>query len=428
MNMKKGIMNSIPRLGGDGMDNDLLRKQEKTPPIPRRIPQRHTNLNPATKTISILGSPSTQKIPHEPVKGAVCFVSNDKSTNKEKNKKSKQNFVNEIDKSNQIIKNLTVPFYNSNHLHINTNKTLQTYVNGNKQPSSKIVNNQSIPSITKESIASNKEIESIETREVEGKVPTNLDVLEKEVKSLQNQLEAQIKINDDLKRLLVASVGDDLQHSVEALVRTRAQLDVDMVGYHNKLFKEEEEVDKLSIQADMWYSKYMATKVLLDEVTKQRDSSKESWLHCRNALLQLLHLYTEIKDNMVDSFQHLQQLKSALGPHFKSKHQAIPTDVMQLSDDIKHYSDAIRFSLIGKIPADPLPLDSTQLSNPAELLAYQVLYAMPVAMEECLETSSQVSDLLIEKVIPITRFHPSTNYHNITFYCCNNCKGDIHVV
>ena len=42
--------------------------------------------------------------------------------------------------------------------------------------------------------------------------------------------------------------------------RTRAQLAQEVGGYSEKIYQGEEEVDKLQIQADMWHSKYRATK------------------------------------------------------------------------------------------------------------------------------------------------------------------------
>lgn len=46
-----------------------------------------------------------------------------------------------------------------------------------------------------------------------------LEKAEKEIKMLKSQLEIQLQVNAEIKRLLVASVGDDFERKVESLAR-----------------------------------------------------------------------------------------------------------------------------------------------------------------------------------------------------------------
>lgn len=67
-------------------------------------------------------------------------------------------------------------------------------------------------------------------------------------------------MNSDLKKLLVASVGDDLHWKMDALVRTKTELATTIGGYTEKMRQDYEQLDQLHIQADMWRSKFMATR------------------------------------------------------------------------------------------------------------------------------------------------------------------------
>ena len=42
---------------------------------------------------------------------------------------------------------------------------------------------------------------------------------ESEIRMLKSQLEVQLQVNAEIKRLLVASVGDDFERKVESLAR-----------------------------------------------------------------------------------------------------------------------------------------------------------------------------------------------------------------
>lgn len=46
-----------------------------------------------------------------------------------------------------------------------------------------------------------------------------LDKAKQEVQKLKSQLEIQLQVNAELKRLLVASVGDDFERRIENLAR-----------------------------------------------------------------------------------------------------------------------------------------------------------------------------------------------------------------
>ena len=46
-----------------------------------------------------------------------------------------------------------------------------------------------------------------------------LEKAEKEIEMLKSQLEIQLQVNAEIKRLLVASVGDDFERKVEGLAR-----------------------------------------------------------------------------------------------------------------------------------------------------------------------------------------------------------------
>ena len=77
--------------------------------------------------------------------------------------------------------------------------------------------------------------------ELEKNFRVMLEIKEKEIerlkKALENQekqLKIQTKVNEEVKRLLVASVGEDIEAKVEFLTQDKARLAADVLEYNNR--------------------------------------------------------------------------------------------------------------------------------------------------------------------------------------------------
>ena len=69
-----------------------------------------------------------------------------------------------------------------------------------------------------------------------------------------------IQVNTEVKKLLVASVGEDIEARVDYLTQDKARLAADIRQYSNKICKDFEEKEKLSVQSDLWKSKFLACR------------------------------------------------------------------------------------------------------------------------------------------------------------------------
>ena len=89
-------------------------------------------------------------------------------------------------------------------------------------------------------------------------------------KRLSVQLEAQRRANQELKRLLVASVGSELNGQFERVAQEKAELSVELEDTLQQLTRDWEEIERLAIAADLWRSKFVASCVLVEELTQWR--------------------------------------------------------------------------------------------------------------------------------------------------------------
>ena len=84
----------------------------------------------------------------------------------------------------------------------------------------------------------------------------------------EKALRIQIQVNSEVKKLLVASVGEDIEAKVDFLTQDKARLAADITQYSNKISRDFEEKEKLSVESDLWKSKFLASSVIVDELAR----------------------------------------------------------------------------------------------------------------------------------------------------------------
>lgn len=262
--------------------------------------------------------------------------------------------------------------------------------------------------------------------------PTEADKLQKaqeEVEKLKSQLEVQLQVNSELKRLLVASVGEDFERRIENLARDRAELAMELGDYTKKMTEDYEHLDQIAIQADMWRSKYLASRVMVEELASARAFYSVQYQDSQQAMQQLLNERFELRADLLQAYKCLQQVKEAFDP--LNAHRSIgltSTNVLDIAKNVKQLSEAVRFRLLPSNICSTviLPLEESFESTvtKAEIFAYELLskQANPPAMKHLLPPGLLASPRSCE------RFHPQARHENLTLHCCPKCKGEMSVV
>uniref|UniRef100_A0A674BUW4 Basic leucine zipper nuclear factor 1 n=1 Tax=Salmo trutta TaxID=8032 RepID=A0A674BUW4_SALTR len=221
---------------------------------------------------------------------------------------------------------------------------------------------------------------------------------------LLNQLHVQTEVNRELKKLLVASVGDDLQYHFERLAREKNQMIL------------ENELERMSIQCDVWRTKFLASRVMAEELTNARVSLQHQTREAQSAITDLLSERDEFSRDMMLTHRSLEQLLVSLqwGRQQTYYPSAQPLSTGELALANHKLAEAINSRLLGKVG----PVGSRKWSRTPS----RTLKPPP-----SLSLTSSPSAFLTNKK-SIGRFHPYTRYENITFNCCERCSGDILVL
>ncbi|XP_061671013.1 golgin-45 isoform X2 [Syngnathoides biaculeatus] len=255
---------------------------------------------------------------------------------------------------------------------------------------------------------------------------------------LCNQLRVQTEVNRELKKLLVASMGDDLQYQFERLAREKNQLILENEALGLSLSQTVEQLERMSIQCDVWRSKFLASRVMAEELTNVRTALQRQTREAHGAIQDLLLERDEFSREMLLTHRSMEQLLVSLqwGRQQTYYPSAQPLSTAELAVANHKLADAVNSHLLGNTCSGVVKSSSAttdQLcSTPAEKMAEKVLKILdPISCAENKAVSplndSSPSNFLSNKK-SIGRFHPYTRYENITFNCCERCSGDILVL
>lgn len=84
--------------------------------------------------------------------------------------------------------------------------------------------------------------------------------LERDLAESEKQLKIQTQVNSEVKKLLVASVGEDIEAQVDYLTQDKARLSADIHQYTSKISRDFEEKEKLFVESNLWKSKFLASR------------------------------------------------------------------------------------------------------------------------------------------------------------------------
>lgn len=258
---------------------------------------------------------------------------------------------------------------------------------------------------------------------------------------LSNQLRVQTEVNRELKKLLVASVGDDLQYQFERLAREKNQLILENEALGRSLSHTAEQLERMSIQCDVWRSKFLASRVMAEELTNARAALQRQTREAQGAIQDLLLEREEFSREMVQTHRSLEQLLVSLqwGRQQTYYPSAQPLSTGELAAANQKLANAINAHLLGNTTSSAAKCSGNNspeqlCSTPAEKMAEKVLKILdPISHSEhktdtSMNEESPNSPNFINNKKSIGRFHPYTRYENITFNCCERCTGDILVL
>ena len=127
-------------------------------------------------------------------------------------------------------------------------------------------------------------------------------------------LKVQMNVNKELKRLLIASVGSDLQRRLDQLVHERAELSCELDTSLEQLMASGEEMDSVAIECDIWRSKFLASRLMIDELASWKAELTLQYRQSQQALQCLVQEREELSQSLGPAVARLQKAVGSSPP------------------------------------------------------------------------------------------------------------------
>jgi len=252
------------------------------------------------------------------------------------------------------------------------------------------------------------------------------------LESAEKQLKIQTQVNSEIKKLLVASVGEDIEARVDFLTQDKARLAADVLQYNNKISRDWEEKEALHVESDIWRSKFLASTVILDEVTREKAASQA---RCH----QLEHVGRRILAERSDlrcSLRSIQKIVNKLNFSFDPASQAgscrgtTAGDILQQAESLHQTCQALCDRLIGDKCAETAeesePAHQGSLTQSEKELGQ--LLCTPtnnasIIPEQASTSLTKGARSLLQKL-----GDEAQSPGKSAFNTCSHCNGSVHVV
>ncbi|CAF3382991.1 unnamed protein product [Rotaria socialis] len=264
---------------------------------------------------------------------------------------------------------------------------------------------------------------------------------------LKQQLDIQTQVNAELKKLLVASIGNDFQYRLERLLRDKSRYEIEIQTLTRKINDLLEDIEKLTIKCDINQSKLAGSRVLIDELNMHKSVLSVQYNDCTNVIQRLLAERSKIAKELVQAHSSL-SLLNEMALNNSRKHLSISPkfDLIQLSSYVQTLASSLYNYL--KQTIFHQQANYRQLSIQLELTETETCALEILQSHTSVSSSVQASTNTIDKKLndieqiesminrlklvsqkkSHERFHPTTRYENLTLNCCRDCSGEIYIV
>lgn len=129
--------------------------------------------------------------------------------------------------------------------------------------------------------------------------------MRKEKEYFEKQLSFQTQVNADLKNLLIAAVGEDIQTRVNVLTEDKLSLARSLLDSSNHLSAHSEQIEYLAGQCEVWRSKFLASSLMVEELARWKTTLLEKNKHLVASNQELLKTMAQLRDLQTETLKNL---------------------------------------------------------------------------------------------------------------------------
>ncbi|XP_055305203.1 golgin-45 [Sitodiplosis mosellana] len=219
--------------------------------------------------------------------------------------------------------------------------------------------------------------------------------LKKERDSFGSELKFQVQVNSELKNLLVAAVGEDLQTRVNVLTEDKLQLARALLSSATEHSTHTEQIEYLANQSEVWRSKFLASSLMVEELARWKASLMQKnklLLDSNKQMLETMSQLRTMQTSILRNLKFLAQLKSMNLP--SSNVTDLTLECLNISEQLVLHSGRN----VG-MPDDSLDLTHLDTITESEKLAIDAIQAS----NQNLVSSDAAHKAVVDQAFPPTR-------------------------
>ncbi|XP_043478603.1 golgin-45 isoform X2 [Leptopilina heterotoma] len=257
--------------------------------------------------------------------------------------------------------------------------------------------------------------------------------LKEENSQLENQLKFQTQVNAELKNLLVAAVGEDLESRVHLLTEDKLQLARALLNSAKNLTTHQEQTEWLAGQCEVWRSKFLASSLMVEELAKWKAALCQRATDLQESIKRLFEEHNKVRDTSLRTYRTLSILRENFAPSGAStskRHELASTNIIDLAEGCSQLSELLKVQLLSGMDQISLRKEinvtGLEMKTVAEKTAEQLLMSPNLIMSgrqdiACSAVMGAAVALGGQIFLP-----KSSNMPNIA--CCSHCSGEIKQV
>lgn len=175
---------------------------------------------------------------------------------------------------------------------------------------------------------------------------SEIHTLKDENQQLENQLKFQVQVNGELKNLLVAAVGEDMETKVHVLTEDKLHLARALLNSAKSLSTHQEQTEWLAGQCEVWRSKFLASSVMVEELARWKASLCQKVNEAQDIMKKLTEERKQIRENLIKAHHNLNLLRDNFDLHNK-RNNLTTSNIIDLSSEISKISQTLLIQLLG---------------------------------------------------------------------------------
>lgn len=199
-------------------------------------------------------------------------------------------------------------------------------------------------------------------------VNEELKRLKEENEQLESQLKFQAQVNAELKNLLVAAMGEDLETRVHLLTEDKLHLARALLNSAQKLSTHQEQTEYLANQCEVWQSKFLASSLMVEELAKWKAALCQKASELQETMKKLIEERKKVRESLISSHSDLTILSNKFDLTALRGGRRISdlksSNVLDLSSMNQVLSSNLRIQLLGdETSEEQLRRSTSSISN-----------------------------------------------------------------